>query len=60
MKSLDLFKMVQFEDFFLVVGREVRKFEGLISDYIGDESEDYIECCYLTHKTKKYLSGLIR
>lgn len=60
MKKLDLFKFVQFEGFFLAVGREVRYFDGLISDYIGDESEDYVECCYLTHKTRKWMSGLIR
>ena len=54
------FRFVQGNGYFLAVGKEVRLFIGNVSDYITNESSEYINCCYLTHKTNKTLSGLIR
>lgn len=54
------FKVVQVEEFFLVCGQEVRVFQGNPEDYIYSKEEEYINCAYLTHKTDKQLSGLIR
>jgi hypothetical protein len=54
------FKVVQFEDFFLVIGTEVRTFQGEVKDYIYSTDEEYFNCDYLTHKVNKTLSGLIR
>lgn len=55
------FKVVQFEGFFLVIGSEVRTFIGEVEEYVhSTNSEEYINCEYLTHKTDKQLSGLIR
>jgi hypothetical protein len=60
MKKLENFKFVQGNNFFLVVGKEVRMFKGHVNDYVGSEDGSYINCCYLTHKNDKQLSGLIR
>ena len=54
------YKVVQVEEFFLVCGQEVRVFQGNPEDYIYSKEEEYINCAYLTHKTDKQLSGLIR
>lgn len=54
------YKVVQFEGFFLVCGQEVRKFEGKLDEYTYSKEPEYINCAYLTHKTDKQLSGLIR
>lgn len=54
------YKVVQFEGFFLVIGREVLAFQGEVKDYIYSTDEEYFNCDYLTHKVNKTLSGLIR
>lgn len=54
------YKIVQGNGFFLVCGQEVRMFQGNINDYTYSKEEEYINCAYLTHKTDKQLSGLIR
>jgi hypothetical protein len=54
------YKVVQFENFFLVCKQEVRMFQGNINDYTYSKEPEYVNCSYLTHKTDKQLSGLIR
>lgn len=60
MKKLVDFRVIEGDGFFFYIGKEVRLFEGKTSDYIAEENEEYINCCFITHKTDKQLSGLIR
>lgn len=57
---MENFRFVQGNGYFLVIGEQVRMFTGNINDYIFNKEEEYINCAYLTHKTNKTLSGLIR
>ncbi len=54
------FKVVQFEGFFLVCNQEVRMFQGSLDDYTYSKEPKHLSCSYLTHKTDKQLSGIIR
>ena len=54
------YKVVQGNGFFLVCGQEVRMFQGNVDDYEYSKEPEYINCSFLTHRTDKQLSGLIR
>ena len=57
---MENFKFVQGNGYFLVIGKECRMFTGSINEYVFHKEEEYINCAWLTHKTNKTLSGLIR
>lgn len=57
---MENFRLVQGNGYFLVIGKECKIFTGNIEDYVFCKEEDYINCAWLTHKTNKTLSGLIR
>lgn len=58
---MENFKIVQGVGYFLVVGKEVRIFKGIVEDYVYVKDNDFTKgTAWLTNKNDKQLSGLIR
>lgn len=58
---MENFRLVQGNGYFLVIGKECKIFTGNIEDYVFCKEEEYTEgTAWLTHKSNKTLSGLIR